>query len=291
MTTRFCPLHGDYAGDGESTQCPECRHDPIGSSVSMRQVKVVSQDHESMSEPDSELTPIADVAPCPICGNPTPLEDFRSESIGEIWTGKAAEFAEEGVCQDCYRDVVADSLRSWSDNEWLAHHYEGWRSSLQQIHDIFAFEESPHESWLPAEERSKILSVEKTLEQRKAHLQRSHSAMLELLGKHNASITAPPFQMSMATAREAVSAAAVAALHQRREEDLEAEAMRRQDSVVAKAPVEEPAEMVELQTIGGTTVKVPVRSPSPSPSRGFSRGLLIGALIIAAVVAVVLLSR
>ncbi len=256
----------------------------------MRQVKVVAQDHEEMGEPDSELTPIADAAPCPICGNSTALEDFRSESIGEIWTGRAAEYAEEGVCLDCYRDVVADSLRSWSDAEWLAHHYEGWRTSLQQIHDIFVFDESPQEAWLPEEDRSRLLNVDKTLAQRQEHLQRSHSAMLDLLGKHNANITAPPFQMSMATAQEAVSASAVAALHQRREEDLEAEAMRRADSVVARAPVEEAPEMVELRTIGGTTVKVPV-SEAPKRSGGVSAGLLIGGLIVVAIVVVVLMLR
>jgi hypothetical protein len=247
--TRFCPLHGDYAANDDSTQCPTCRHDPIGSSISLRQVKVVPYG-SGMNEPDTELTPIADVAPCPICGNPTPLDKFRAEAIGEIWDGRAAEYAEEGVCHDCYRDVVAPGMRSWSNAEWLVHHYEGWRTSLEKIHDVFVFDESPQESWLPPYQRSRVLSVEKTIQQRKAHLRRSHMAMLELLGKHSATLTPPPFQMAVATATEAVSPAAIILLEERRSEDLADEEQRRSDSIMARAPLQSFTDSVALSRTG-----------------------------------------
>lgn len=254
----------------------------------MRQVKVVAQDLDSFSEPDNELTPIDEFAPCPVCGKSIPLDDFRSESIGEIWTGTAAEYAEEGVCVDCYRDIVAGEMKKWSNAEWLAHHYEGWRTSIEQIHDIYAHEESPHDVWLPAEDRPRILSVEKTIEQRKQHLERSYSAMLELLGKHSASITAPPFQMALATAQDSVSPRAIKALKARRESDLEAESTRRQDSVIAQAPVEF-EDLTDVDVGGGTPIPVP--GAHPSAQRGFGRGLFLGLAVIIAVTVIVFLLR
>ena len=236
----FCPLHGDYQPEEGMSKCPHCQDDPIASSASLRQVRVVREDELLPGHADdgAELTPVADEFPCPVCGSMTPATNFRVESVGEVWTGNAAVWAEEGVCPDCYRDVLVPQVREWSDAEWLVHHYEGWRATVDTVKNIFVYEESPHESWLPVEERHRILDVEKTLSARREHLSRCQMTMRDLQGRYNANMTPPPFQMTLASGSEAVGIRALAELKAMREADLGAEMQRRHESVVARAPID-----------------------------------------------------
>ena len=237
--TRFCPLHGDYLTPDPAGACPRCQEDPVASSASLRQVRVVSE-AELAPEQDGqpELTPLNDTSPCPVCGATTSLDAFVTEPIGEVWTGQAAVWAEDGVCAACYRDVVRPDLREWSEAEWLAHHYEGWRSTLESVHHLFIYEESVHESWLPDGERHRILDVGKTLAARREHLARSQMAVRDLRGRYSSQLTPPPFEMSIAQAGDAVSPRALAELKGMRARDLDTEGLRRADSVVARAPTE-----------------------------------------------------
>ncbi|HCP45419.1 MAG TPA: hypothetical protein DIU15_05225, partial [Deltaproteobacteria bacterium] len=184
VDTRFCPLHGDYEPEGGSTACPRCRADPKVSSASLQRVKVVTD-----RGPDPEgskrttTTPVEEDTACPICGAMTPLEDFRCETMGEEWTGKAAEWAEEGVCPGCYKELMPRYVRQWSDAEWLSHHYEGWRTTLEQAAELFVYQESAEDSWLPEDQRHKVLDVEKTLSARREHLGRCQAAMEDLISR------------------------------------------------------------------------------------------------------------
>ena len=236
----FCPLHGDYLPEEGSSKCPHCQEDPIASSASLRQVRVVREDELAPGDADdgAELTPVADEFPCPVCGTMTSAADFRVESVGEVWTGNAAVWAEEGVCPDCYREVLVPQIREWTDAEWLVHHYEGWKATVDTVANIFVYEESPHESWLPEEQRHRILDVEKTLSARRAHLARCQMTMRDLQGRYNANMTPPPFQMTLASGSEAVGIKALAELRAMREADLAAEMQRRHESVVSRAPID-----------------------------------------------------
>jgi hypothetical protein len=238
VETRFCPLHGDYPADSESTACPQCREDPIGSSASLRQVRVVPEEKlDPRGSQIAELTPVADEVPCPICGTMTRLDEFRTETIGEVWTGQAAVWAEEGVCSDCYRDVLGPNIRDWTDAEWLWHHFEGWRNSVDAVQQVVVHEDSPQDGWMPDEEPRRVLDVEKTLAARREHLARCQMAMRDLQGRYPASLTPPPFNYVMAQGAESVSARAVAELKGQRARDLERDAQRRQDSLVARSPL------------------------------------------------------
>ncbi len=234
----FCPLHGDYVAEGDTTRCPACAEDPVASSASLRQVRVVREaDLAPDDEATDQLTPMADEFPCPVCGQVTVAANFRTESVGEVWTGNAAVWAEEGVCPDCYRDVLAPQIREWSDAEWLVHHYEGWRGTVETVKNIFVYEESVQEGWLPEDDRHRVLDVERTLSSRREHLARCQLTMRDLQARYRADMTPPPFQMTLASASEAVSPKAVAELQARREQDIQAEMRRRHDSVVARAPI------------------------------------------------------
>jgi hypothetical protein len=232
----FCPLHGDYKPMQGSSQCPGCAADPVASSASLRQVRVVPEDE---LDPDpsggiDQLTPMADEFPCPVCGQVTAASRFQVESVGEVWTGNAAVWAEEGVCPDCYKDVLGPQVRQWTDAEWLAHHFEGWKGTVGTVHNLFVWEESLQESWLPADQRHRVLDVEGTLSARREHLARCQMSMRDLQGRYRADITPPPFQMTMAMAGEAVSSKSVAELQGMRERDVQIELGRRHDSVVAR---------------------------------------------------------
>ncbi len=211
----------------------------MASSASLRQVRVVGEDELDPEGLDhAELTPLAEMLPCPVCGAVTNLADFRTESIGEVWEGDAAIYAEDGVCPDCYRDVLAPDIKDWSHADWLVHHYEGWRSTLRSVHNLFVYEESAHEGWLPDEDRHRILDVGKTLAARREHLARSQMGMRDLLARYAADLPPPPFAMDLAQAGDAVSRRAEAELRGMRARDMDVEQQRRSDSIVAPAPVD-----------------------------------------------------
>jgi hypothetical protein len=175
---------------------------------------------------------------CPVCGKATRLEEFREEAIGEVWTGQAAVWAEEGVCADCYRDVLPSMLRPWTQEEWLSHHFESWRAQTQKVGDVKHWEESVEESWLPAEERVRLVDVAGTLDRRREHLARAASAMKDLLARYPIDGAPPPFQAVLEGARAALSDEAVAALKGEREKDEERLRLRRLGSLVdTPAPV------------------------------------------------------
>jgi len=209
----------------------------MGSSASLRQVRVVGED---VLDPDGTVgggeTPILDKYPCPVCGTETPVANFRVEASGEVWTGQAAVWAEEGVCPACYKEVLGPHIREWTKAEWLVHHYEGWKTTVEAVHDIFVYEESAHEAWLPESERHRVLDVEKTLAARREHLGRCQMAMKELQGRYEAKITPPPFQMTLASGSRGLEERVVARLKGMRERDLQKEMARRNDSVMAVSP-------------------------------------------------------
>jgi hypothetical protein len=283
--SRFCPLHGDYKTPDPAGACPRCQEDPVASSASLRQVRVVGEDELAPLHDDrAELTPLAEALPCPVCGEETGLDQFIIESIGEVWAGQGAEWAEDGVCPDCYRDVIRPDLREWSEAEWLAHHYEGWRSTLEAVHNLFVYEESVQEGWLPDGERHKILDVGATLAARREHLARSQMAMRDLRGRFSSQLTPPPFEMSVAQAGDAVSARALAELKGMRARDEEMESLRRSDSIVGAAPTEDDDAHTrtwkQLQAIENK------RYPAPKPSEGWLGPvvLLLGVLAVSAAV-------
>ncbi len=279
----FCPLHGDYVPEDESSKCPHCADDPVASSASLRQVRVVREDElapEDALASTDQLTPMADEYPCPVCGQMTPSEDFRVEGVGEVWTGNAAVWAEEGVCPDCYKEVLKPQIREWSDAEWLAHHYEGWKANVGTVHNLYVWEESIQEAWLPEEQRHGVLDVEATLAARREHLARCQMAMRDLQGRYRADLTPPPFQMTMASASEAVSPKAVADLQARRERDIAGEMRRRHDSVLSRAPFADSEELAALMGRSHPASVVPERDRWVMPVVFF--GVVAGLAAIAA---------
>lgn len=244
--SRFCPLHGEYLPEGADTACPRCREDPIASTASLRRVRVVSLDEEDAEEPNEhhslkeDITPLGDSGPCPVCGRVIALADFREEAIGEVWTGQAAVWAEEGVCADCHREVLPAYVRAWTPAEWMAHHFEGWRTNLNRVHDLRVYEENASEAWLPDDERVRILDVARTLEKRREHLARASQTVRELVQKYGADGLPVPFQTALEGAAAALSRETVDALKVQREHDLEDERARRQHSIEERAPLVEP---------------------------------------------------
>lgn len=232
-STRFCPLHGDYPIADHETACPECRADPEQSTISLQRVRVIGTgDFGTLATGDSHLTPIDNEVPCPVCGVEVGLAEFRHEGIGEVWTREAAEWAEEGVCPSCYRDILPPYIREWSDGEWLSHHYEGWRNTVESVTEIRKYQDSAQETWLPPEERHRLLDVERTLSARREHLALCQSAMEDLLGRYPSSMTPPPFDQMLLTAREqSVSQKAISGLESMREADVAVEDERREVSV------------------------------------------------------------
>lgn len=281
--TRFCPLHGEYETDDVAQSCPRCAEDPVASSASLRQVRVVGEDELDPEGADhAELTPLAEKLPCPVCGALTHLGDFRTESIGEVWQGDAAVYAEEGVCPDCYRDVLAPHIHDWSHADWLAHHYEGWCSTLQSVHNLFVYEESAHEGWLPDEDRHRILDVGRTLSARREHLARSQMAMRDLLARYDADLTPPPFPMDLAQAGDAVSKRAEAELRGMRARDLDVESQRRNDSVVAPAPIERP----DSPDTSAVNRELVARSQRAVPRPRSREGWVVPVVLLAGLIAV-----
>jgi len=232
--TRFCPIHGDYPVVEQETACPDCRANPEQSTISLQRVRVLGTGSiGTLATGDSQLTPIDEELPCPVCGVDVSLSDFRHESLGEEWTREAAEWAEEGVCPACYRDILPPYIREWSDGEWLAHHYEGWRNTVDSVTEIRRYEDSAQESWLPPEQRHRLLDIEATLSSRRAHLALCQSAMEDLYRRYPSSMTPPPFEQMLVAARErALSAAALQELREIHDEDLAVEGARREDSMV-----------------------------------------------------------
>jgi len=290
----FCPLHGDYVPEPGSTRCPVCSVDPVASSASLRQVRVIGEnDLDPGGDPNSsELTPLAAEFPCPVCGTLTPAENFRVETVGEVWTGNAAVWAEEGVCPECYRAVLEPQIREWTDSEWLVHHYEGWRATVETIHNLFVYEESPQENWLLEHERHRVLDVEKTLSSRREHLARCQMTMRDLQGRYNANMTPPPFQMTLASAGEAVSPRVVADLKALHDRDIALEMKRRHESVIARGPLATVSEPVvpELEPeVDGDRAEG--RSVTRGGGDGWVQYVAALALVLAAVALVLLLAE
>jgi hypothetical protein len=253
-------------------------------------VRVIDEDQlDPEGIDDDQPTDLGMRFECPVCGSEVAGADFRVETAGEVWTGDAAVWAEEGVCSDCYREVVSQDIREWTPAEWLVHHYEGWHRMAQAVHDILVFEHSPQESWLPEDDRHSILDLEATLAARREHLGRCQMAMEELQRRYDASITPPPFQMTLASASEALSEAAVAELRTRREADLRVEAELRCESVYGIAPIWEDPSQDDIPTeprararVGDPTSLLP-KSSLPR------RSLLLAVLLTAAVILIALL--
>jgi hypothetical protein len=115
-------------------------------------------------------------------------------------------------------------------------------------------------------------------------------AMEELQRRYGASITPPPFQMTLASASEALSEAAVAELRTRREADLRVEAELRCESVYGIAPIwdedssqdDVPTEPRARAWVGDPTSLPPKSSPPRRP-------LLLAVLLTAAVILIALL--
>jgi len=290
--TRFCPLHGDYPIADQETACPECRADPEQSTISLQRVRVVGTgDFSTLATGDSHLTPIDNEVPCPVCGQEVLLAEFRHEGIGEVWTREAAEWAEEGVCPPCYRDILPPYIREWSDGEWLSHHYEGWRNTVESVTEIRKYGDSAQETWLPPDERHRLLDVERTLSARREHLALCQSAMEDLLARYPSSITPPPFDQMLLDAREqSVSLGAISGLKSMREADVAVEDERREVSVrFDVTDIFEPEGVAQLATGESPTSEEeePPAGGDDPPARGGQRRW--PALIAAAVVLVVLL--
>jgi hypothetical protein len=236
-------------------------------------VRVLDEDQlDPEGSDDDQPTDVGVRFECPVCGSQVAGADFRVETAGEVWTGDAAVWAEEGVCSDCYREVVNKDIREWSPAEWLVHHYEGWHRMAQSVHDILVFEHSPQESWLPEDDRHRILDLEATLAARREHLARCQMAMEELQSRYEATITPPPFQMTLASASEALSEAVVAELRARREADLGVEIELRRESIYGLAPIVDGAplqdEIPTAPRAGGRVGDPTSVLPKPSSPRG-----------------------
>jgi len=282
---RFCPLHGDYEPQGTSTACPSCKDDPLVSSASLQRVKVVTDrgpDPEGRKSPVT--TPVGEDSACPVCGAITAFDDFRFERMGEEWTGKAAEWAEEGVCPGCHKDLVPRYVRKWSDAEWLAHHYEGWRTTLEQAAELFVYDESAEDSWLPEGQRHKVLDIEKTLSARREHLGRCQAVMDDLMTRYPVGLTPPPFQSRLAKARDrALSDTVIAKLKGIRERHLFAQEEKRNESIIGYTPASGEQGPSADKPEGGSAPGAPSR-------RSALFGLPLAVLVLAGLVAAMVVS-
>jgi hypothetical protein len=207
---------------------------------------------------DGHLTPIDDELPCPVCSKEIPLAEFRHEAIGEVWTREAAQWAEEGVCPACYRDILPPYVREWSDGEWLSHHHEGWRNTVEAVTQILKYQDSAQESWLPPEERHRLLDIEATLSARREHLALCQSAMEDLLQRYPSSMAPPPFEYLLVAARDqGLSETVLTELKEMRRQDVVTEDERREVSMrVASSEFKEAFEAEAM---------VQRRNPAPIP--------------------------
>jgi predicted nucleic acid-binding Zn ribbon protein len=244
---------------------------------------------------DDQPTDVGERFECPVCGAAVPGVDFRVEAAGEVWTGDAAVWAEEGVCSGCYREVISKNVREWTSAEWLVHHYEGWHRMTLSAHDILVFEHSPQEGWLLEEDRHRILDVEGTLAARREHLARCQMAMKKLQERYDSTSAAPPFQMSLASASAALSEAVVDDLRLRREADLTIELELRRVSVYGIAPVvgDEPDEDDVPTRPGDRAGSLPGAASSAAvgrPQASSSMWLVLAAVGVVVVLVVVVAS-
>jgi len=238
---RFCPVHGDYTPEPGASACPSCEADPIAARASLHSVKIVTSEMPAITDPDDDddgLTTIDEEATCPSCGKLVPLESFQSEALGEEWEGEAALWAEDGVCRTCYRDVMPQHIRRWTTDEWVAHHFEGWRAQLNRVHEVEVLTDSDQDAWLPDTERHRILDVAATLSARREHLARSQMRMRELQGELGLSSDPPTWVAALEEAREALGPDAREELDRRREADLAREKDRRVRSVADLSPAQ-----------------------------------------------------
>lgn len=241
---RFCPVHGDYTPQRDDTACPACDSDPVAARASLRSVQVVTSEMPAISSSDlfdsSEsydlLTTIDDVAACPSCAKLVPLDEFQSEALGEVWEGEAALWAEDGVCRECYRDVIPGKLHRWTREEWVAHHFEGWRAQVRRVHDVEVLVDSEHDSWLPDAARHRILNVDATLSARREHLARSSMRLRDLRAEFGMKADPREFTLELELARKSLSEGARVELERRRLAHLSQEEERRVHSVAGLSP-------------------------------------------------------
>jgi len=292
---RYCPLHGDYAVSDQETACPECRANPEQSTVSLQRVRLLSTgDVSTIVDGDSHLTDIHDELPCPVCGLQTSLGDFRHEAIGEVWTREAAEWAEEGVCPGCYRDILPPYIREWSDGEWLSHHYEGWRNTVESVGVILRYQDSAQETWRLPEDRHQLLDIEATLSARREHLALCQSAMEDLRALYPSSMTPPPFDQTLGHARDqSLSEAAVRALRKIRNEDQALEDELREDSIHAFHDVGAVNGVTQLSAVGAGVETIPEQDAATGEEAEAEsqRWPLLAAALLVLAVLVWLLSR
>lgn len=187
---------------------------------------------------DDHLTTIDDIATCPSCRKLIPLDAFQSEAPGEVWEGEASLWAEDGVCRDCYRDVIPNMQRHWTKEEWTSHHFEGWSAQVRKVHEVEVLDDSDQDAWLPDEERHKILDVEATLSARREHLARAGMRLRELRAELNLTSDPPQFTAELELAREALGTEAIKELERRRAADLDRERERRVRSVTELSPAQ-----------------------------------------------------
>lgn len=285
----FCPIHGDYPAPSVGTRCPICAEDPIASQASLRAVKVITTAEMPPGvADDDEPTSIDDVAPCPSCGKLTQLDQFQTEAPGEVWEGDAALWAEEGVCTNCYRDVIPQISSAWSTDEWLSHHFEGWNSQVRRVHEIVEHGTSEQDSWLPEEQRHKILDVERTLAARREHLARSQMRLREIKSQLGVEELPEHFAAALVRAKHALNDRAVERLKERREDDLAIERERRVDSMEQMSPR---AALEEAGLDADRLLKKPTGNPTPATASldddvpAYSRGRWPLLVVVAAVIA------
>lgn len=303
---RFCSVHGWYDPEPGETRCPDCLADPDAAQRSFNQIRLVpvadriqqatTHDLSVISTAISDPDPVDDEQPCPMCDQPTRLEDFRHEVLGERWQGEAAIWAEEGVCPDCYAGPLAPFIRRWTDAEWVSHDFEGWRNSVLSVGDLLVFDDDAEELWMDDTERHQVLNVDATVAARHEHLVRSEARAQEIAELHAGS-TLPDFDRVLAAARAAISDEVIAELRARRLREQDEARQRRVASRRLSAPEVDgerlaPEDWGEDDSVVGRLRQgastVVTRLPTSPDRRGLVAAIVVAAIVLIALAALYL---